>query len=292
MQEGTMNETKIIHNGRLVDEETVRFSLNDTDLLYGYGCYEVLKVRNGLLYFPEDHVERLLSSAEILGFEHDLDRDDLITALRMLVVSLELLDANLRVVVLAHDGRPADWYILPQPAFFPPKNAKTSGVDCLLYQGERHFPKAKSLSMLLSTVAFRAASKRSCYDALLVDRTGEITEGTRTNVFFVDKDAPDTVCTPPASRVLSGITRKTFLQSLDAVGRTWKEAPLRLDEVLGGRYGLLVSSTSTTLVPVARLLDQEGTGVHTLPVFDELKKLSAHYDAWLSAREAELRGTP
>jgi len=27
-------------------------------------------------------------------------------------------------------------------------------------------------------------------------------------------------------------------------------------------------------------------------VFDELKKLSAHYDAWLSAREAELRGTP
>lgn len=286
-----MTETRIIHNGQLVDEETVRFSLNDTDLLYGYGCYEVLKVRGGLLYFPEDHVERLLSSAEILGFDHALDRDDLITALRMIVVSLELVDANLRIVVLAHEGRPADWYIIPQPALFPPQNAKTSGVDCLLHEGERHFPKAKSLSMLLSTVAFRAALKQNCYDALLVDRTGEITEGTRTNVFFVEKTSPETVYTPPASRVLSGITRKTFLQSLDEAGRPWKEAPLRLEEVLTGRYGLLVSSTSTTLVPVSRLFENDGNTVHRLPVFKELRMLSVHYDAWLSTKEAEMRGT-
>ncbi len=287
-----MNETKIIHNGLLVDEASVRFSLNDTDLLYGYGCYEVLKVRDGLLFFPEDHVDRLLSSAQILGVEHTLDRDDLITSLRVLVVSLELVDANLRIVVLAHDGRPADWYILSQPAVFPPKNAKTTGVDCLLYEGERHFPKAKSLSMLLSTVAFRTASLRGCYDALLVDRAGEITEGTRTNVFFVEKDAPETVYTPPSARVLSGITRKTFLQSLDEAGLSWSESPLRLAEVLSGRYGILVSSTSTTLVPVARLLEKDGNTAHTLPVFNELKKLSAHYDAWLSACEAEMRRIP
>lgn len=285
-----MTEAKIIHNGRLVDESSIRFSLNDTDLLYGYGCYEVLKVRSGLLYFPEDHVDRLLSSAEILGFDHTLDRDDLISALRMIVVFLELVDANLRIVVLAHDGRPADWYILPQPALYPPKDAKTGGVTCLLYEGERHFPRAKSLSMLLSTVAFRAASKRGCYDALLIDRTGEITEGTRTNVFFVDKDSPETVHTPPATRVLSGITRKTFLQSLDEGGQPWKETPLRLEDVRSGRYGLLVSSTSTTLVPVARLLENEGNTVQVLPVFDELKNLSVRYDAWLLARETEMRG--
>lgn len=284
-----MNESKIIHNGLLVDESSVLFSLNDTDLLYGYGCYEVLKVRGGFLYFPEDHVDRLLSSAEILGFEHTLDRDDIITALRMIVVSLGLVDMNLRVVVLAHDGRPADWYILPSPALFPPGNAKTSGVPCLLYAGERHFPRAKSLSMLLSTVAFRAATAQGCYDALLVDRNGEITEGTRTNVFFVDTEAPETVYTPPADRVLSGITRKTFLRSLDEAGRTWKEAPLRVEDVLSGRYGLLISSTSTTLVPVARIIDTDGSTVHTLPVFDEQKNLSALYDTWLTAREEEMR---
>lgn len=285
-----MNESKIVHNGRIVDDFSVRFSLNDTDLLYGYGCYEVLKVRHGLLYFPEDHVDRLLSSAEILGFEHTLDRSDMLAALRMIVVSLELVDANLRIVVLAHDGRPADWYIIPQPALYPPKHAKTGGIDCLLYQGERQFPQAKSLSMLLSTIAFRAASRKGCYDALLVARTGEITEGTRTNVFFVDKDAPETVYTPPASRVLSGITRKTFLQALDEAGRPWKESSLRLEHVRSGRYGLLVSSTSTTLVPVARLLENEGNIVHALPVFNELKELSVSYDAWLSARETEMRG--
>lgn len=287
--EGSMKQKKIIYNGKLVDEGTVRFSLEDTDMLYGYGCYETLKVRSGLLYFPEEHVARLIASADAIGFKHNLNEAGLIPSLRNFVVSLNLDNSNLRMVVIGHEGRNADWYILSQPAFFPPVKAKTNGVDCLLFFGERQLPRAKSLSMLLSTIAYRAACERDCYDALLVNRHEQITEGTRTNVFYVEKDQPNLVYTPPASQVLSGITRKTFLHALDDAEMSWIEEPLTLEQAFSGRFGMLISSTSTTLVPVARIYNPEGDLWHTLPVFNKLQTFSTLYDSWLESWEREAR---
>lgn len=282
---------KIIFNGILVEEASVRFSLKDTDILYGYGCYETLKVRNALTFFPEEHVDRLIASAIAIGFEHRLDKSTLLAAINLFVNSQQLLNSNLRIVVIGHESRPADWYILSQEALYPPKNAKSVGLDCLLYFGERQIPQAKSLSMFLSTIAYRAACKQDCYDALLVNRYKQITEGTRTNVFFVAKDQPDIVFTPPASQVLSGITRKTFLHALDEAGISWKEEPLQLEHALNGSFGLLISSTSTTLVPVARIYNPKDSAWHNLPVFNELKTFSSLYHSWLESWEEHKRST-
>lgn len=280
---------KIVYNGKLVHKKAIRFSLEDTDILYGYGCYETLKVRSGLLYFPEEHVSRLIGSANSIGFEHTLKETDLLTSLRLLVGSLKLDNSNLRIVVIGHEGKRADWYIIPQPAFFPPDTAKNKGVDCFLFFGERQIPQAKSLSMLLSTIAYRTASKKGCYDALLVNQHRQITEGTRTNVFYVDKDRPEIVYTPPAAQVLSGITRKTFLRSLDEANLSWKEAPLLLEDALSGKIGLLISSTSTTLVPVSRIYNPETEDWSPLPIFTALEKLSSLYDSWLESWERDVR---
>jgi branched-subunit amino acid aminotransferase/4-amino-4-deoxychorismate lyase len=35
----------------------------------GYGVYETLKCREGLLFFPDFHQERLLDSARLIGLE-------------------------------------------------------------------------------------------------------------------------------------------------------------------------------------------------------------------------------
>ncbi len=273
----------IIHNGTLADDGEAAFNLADTDATYGYGCYETLKVRDGFLYFPEFHAERLSTSARILGLQHDFTASDIVDSLHTLLRASSLNDCNLKIMVIGHDNRPADWYIFALPALYPPAGSALSGVPCLYFHGERHFPQAKSLSMLLSTVAFRKAAAQGCYDALLVNRRDEITEGTRTNVFFAIKGGDGIIYTPPQRDVLSGITRKTFIEAMETRGVAVRERPLPLHDALSGTIGMMVSSTSTRLVPINRLLGSDDGIVVDVPILSLLTDAADAYASWLDA---------
>jgi len=271
----------VLANGSLAGPEALRFSLDDTDITYGYGCYETLKVRDGLLYFAPLHAERLLASARVLGIRHELGADAVARGLEGLVAANGVADCNLKLMLYGREGRAADWYAFLLPPLRPPAGSREGGVDCLVYRGERHFPNAKSLSMLLSTVAFREASGRGAWDALLVNRRGELTEGTRTNLFYLDPAGCDVLYTPPAEDCLPGITRHTLAEALAERGVRVEERRLTLDEALAATYSLFVSSTSSLLLPVRRLLDGERAA--ELPLDARGADYEAIYDAYLAA---------
>lgn len=281
----------VMRNGKIEGPEALLFSLADNDVCYGYGCYETLKVRGGLLYLPEFHAERLIASAEILGIRHETDATSIVRGLGELVAARGEVDCNVKVMLIGHDDRPADWYAFALPAIYPPSDSAERGVRCLAFRGERHFPRAKSLSMLLSTVAFRRASSLGCYDALLVNRREELTEGTRTNLFFADARAPGRAFTPPEADVLSGITRKTCLQALADAGFPCEERALALSDIRSGHIGVLVSSTSTGLVPVRELIgpENEKGEPYRLPFLPELSRVVDIYSRWLESYRAAAR---
>jgi len=254
-----MTGNHIIVNGRLSSPAEAAFQLDDVDVTYGYGCYETLKVRDGVLYFAGFHEERLLRSAAILGIEHSMRPGDLVAALELLNRANALDSCNIKVMMTGHEGRPADWYAFMLPPVVPPATAYGEGVRCLLFRGERHFPAAKSLSMLLSTVAYRSATSVGCYDALLVNGAGEITEGTRTNLFYARRGEADTVYTPPAAAVLEGITRRTLMTALGECGVKTVERPLPVSDAAGGEFALAVTSTSSRVIPVSALIGLAAT---------------------------------
>ena len=283
-----MTGSHIIKNGRIADAAEAVFRLDDTDVTYGYGCYETLKVRDGVLYFPEFHEERLLRSAAILGIATTIRPPEVVDALRLLVRQNAIGDCNIKVMLIGHEGRSADWYAFMLPALVAPATAYTEGASCLLFRGERHFPQAKSLSMLLSTVAFREAARQGCWDALLVNGRGQITEGTRTNVFYARCGESSAIYTPPAVDVLEGITRKTLIMALDEAGIRTVERPLGLAEALSGEFGLAMTSTSSRVIPVGTLLRHQNLAAAdaaarvSLGRCAEIDRASAIYDEYLA----------
>lgn len=289
-----MTGSHIIKNGRIAEAAEAIFQLDDTDVTYGYGCYETLKVRDGVLYFPEFHEERLLRSASILGIVTTIKPSEVVDALRLLVRENAIGDCNIKVMLIGHEGAAADWYAFMVSALVAPETAYTEGASCLLFQGERHFPQAKSLSMLLSTVAYRQAARRGCWDALLVNGRGQITEGTRTNIFYARCGESSVIYTPPAADVLEGVTRRTLMMALEAAGILTVERPLELAEALSGQFGLAVTSTSSRVIAVAELTPPTATGQapglpsHSvdLPLCPEIEYVRVLYDDYL-ARWAE-----
>jgi len=261
-------------NGTLRPITEAVVPLDDLAFAYGFGVYETLKVRRGVLYFPELHEDRLWHSARALGLEHPFQPGEFRRFLDDLVAANQTGDANLKALLIGGPtAADAQLCILQLAPLFPDRKGYTQGGTAITWAGERVYPQAKSLNMLVSYLAYRQARSVDAYDALLVNRHGEITEGTRTNFFVTDGTA---LACAPADQVLEGVTQLTLRQVIRDLGIALEERPLPVAEI--GRWqGAFVTSTSTKVLPL-RQIDQT-----PIPLSPLVNRLRLAYDAWLDA---------
>lgn len=261
-------------NGELRPLAEATVPWDDLAFAYGFGVYETLKVRHGVLYFPERHEERLWHSAHTIGLEHRFQPGDFRRFLDALVEANATGDANLKALLVggtrAEDAR---LVILQLAPLFPDRKNYHQGGTAITWQGERVYPQAKTLNMLVSYLAYREARVQGAYDALLVNRHGEITEGTRTNFFVTDGTA---LACAPAHQVLEGVTQWTVREVIRELNIPLEERPLPLAE-LSQWQGAFLTSTSTKIMPL-RQIDQ--TPIALSPLVDQLRRA---YDQWLDA---------
>ena len=203
---------KAIVNGKLIDKSQATIAIDDKGYFFDFCVYSTLKVLQGKLFFPQFHAERIIESAELLGIKHNLTVMNITKWLDKLVKINNYENSLIRMVLVGDpdDVAYANLYIfaIGSLAFYPNK-FYARGVKVITYLGERPLPKAKSKDLLISVLAFRKAKKHGALDALLVDSTGNIREGTRTNFFAI---AGNKLITPPADQVLGGIAQKLVLK--------------------------------------------------------------------------------
>src|SRR3989344_2916463 len=63
------------HNGEILPIEQAVVPLSNIEYAYGFGVYESIRVANGVQYFVEDHIGRLMESARIIKLEHPFSPD-------------------------------------------------------------------------------------------------------------------------------------------------------------------------------------------------------------------------
>jgi branched-subunit amino acid aminotransferase/4-amino-4-deoxychorismate lyase len=271
------------YNGSLRPVEEAQVSLEDVAFAYGYGVYETLKVRKGIVYFPDLHEERLFTSASIIELEHPFESGQIDGYLRDLIEGNGLSDANLKILLIGSTERGAPGkarlYIMALNPLFPDKRLYRDGATAISFSGERVYPQSKSLSMTVSTLAYGKARQAGAYDALLVDRNGYLTEGTRTNLYYTDGRA---VYTPPADSVLSGVTKITLERLLRRHGISVLERPLLRSE-LPTWSGCFLTSTSSKVMPL-RKVDDITFSIPEL-VFDIMRRYDAFLDAYAAGKE-------
>lgn len=73
-------------DGRIHEGTRVPFDLTDRGLLLGDGVFDTAMALGGRIAFEEEHVERLASSAETLGFA--IDRDRVVAGMRALAARI------------------------------------------------------------------------------------------------------------------------------------------------------------------------------------------------------------
>jgi branched-subunit amino acid aminotransferase/4-amino-4-deoxychorismate lyase len=264
-------------NGELKPLGEATIGADDLAFAYGFGVYETLKVRAGVVHFAPLHEQRLWHSAAILHLEHPWKTGDFARFVQALVAANGVRDANLKALLIGgNTTSEARLYLMCLNPLFPDRKNYSQGGSAITWEGERLYPQAKSLNMLTSFLAYREAKNRGSYDALLVNRRGEATEGTRTNLFVTDGHR---IFTPPASEVLEGVTKLTVQHVIREMGIELLERPLPALE-LSHWSGVFLTSTSTKVMPLALIDDKP---VALSPVVRTLMKA---YDTFLKRYQA------
>ena len=249
----------VILNGKKRPASEASVSLFNPASLNGFGVYESVEVVDGVAFHLHDHLCRLAESARMIEMRLPYDTSTMAGWVRQLVVENGPQDCRVRIVVLGATNADDEPLVAVLPQEMPryPDRYYREGMPLITFEGTRPLPMCKSVSTLVSYLARQQASRCGLREAIL--RTGdEMTEGSRSNVFAV---CQDTLFTPPADRVLSGITREIIIRLAAEAGYDVSESPVYLSKLPAYRE-FLVTSTSMHVIPVVRIDDEvvgEGT---------------------------------
>jgi branched-chain amino acid aminotransferase len=212
-----------IENGQVCD----RTDFDISKIFEDEVVYEVIRIRKGIPIFLSDHFERLGKSAAYTGNKLLLDFDEIRIHILKLINLSDIEEGNIKVS-LKYSPAYTGYLIYYIDAQYPGPELYKSGVKGILYYAERRNPVAKVFNHKLRSSIYSKLIQANAYEALLVNRGGCITEGSRSNVFFIrDK----ILYTAPDQYVLGGITRKKILKICEVEDFDLEFKCLHVDEL-------------------------------------------------------------
>lgn len=263
-------------NGKFYSEKDANISIFDHGFLYGDGIFETLRAYKGKVFKIDEHLDRLSHSARLIKLEIPLTKERLKSAMISTIKKNKLKEAYIRLAIsrgkgelrYSIDSNP-NVVIIAKPFIKYHKNIHEKGVSVITYKGERVLPEVKSTSCMPLVLAKSEAAKKGCFDAILTDRDGFITEGTVSNVFFIKEN---TVCTPK-DNILKGITRGIVIKIAKRIAKI-KETRIKKDK-LHSFDECFLTNTSAEIVPVKKIdgkIIKNSPGIITKKLMEEFRK--------------------
>ena len=111
----------------------------------------------------------------------------------------------------------------------------------------------KSVSLLPNVLGKQQAAEQGAFEAWMVDRDGNVTEGTSTNSWIVTADKR-VITRQLSTAILAGITRASLFKLIAADNYKLEERTFTLAEAKAAAEAFLTSSTSLVL-PVTQIDD-------------------------------------
>ena len=210
--------------------------------------YEVIRVFNGHPIFLKDNLIRLDNSLKKSNIDIDAESLNIPEKLKHFIALEKITEGNLKYVLHFTMGK-MDEYIFQIAHSYPTDKDYQEGVPTITHEAIRKNPGVKYINADLRTLTNRLIHDNRVYEILLVDTEGYITEGSRSNVFFI-KD--QTLYTSPLEYVLPGTSRKRVFDIC-------KNHQIRIEEkrIACNRIDLydvaFLTGTSPLILPINRI---------------------------------------
>jgi branched-chain amino acid aminotransferase len=253
-------------NDALVPKSEAKVSVFDHGFLYGDGIYETMRAYDGVIFMLDEHLIRLYRSASKIGLDVPKSIDEIKAALYDTLKANSLRNAYVRLTISRGYGPIGlDPDLCKEPTFIIiaeemkdyPKSYYARGIKIIIAGTKRNLkdainPQIKSLNFLNNILAKIEAKERNAYEALMLNFSEHLAEGTISNVFFYKEDI---LCTPSIDcGILDGITRKIVIDLAVREGLRVREGLFARDDIYSAGEVFITNSTMEVM-PVSQVDD-------------------------------------
>ncbi len=205
-------------NGKIVKLSNAKISVTDSAFLRGVGVYEVWFVRNGQPHLFYENFREFQRGMKICHIRFSFSAKKIKEIISELLKKNKLSTARVRLT-----ATPENVLIEVTPLPIYPPTASVCTV-----QAERVLPIVKSVNCLVSVLARQEANRKNADEALLVNKCGEVTEGTMSNLFLVKNGK---IFTPPKEDVHPRVVRVLVFRLAKKLKISIQEKKIKLKEV-------------------------------------------------------------
>ncbi len=216
----------------------------------GFSIYEVIRVFEGHPIFLNDNLLRLSNSIKKSNIDMDVENLRIPEKLKNLIRLEHIEEGNIKYV-LHFTGEDIHEYIYQIPHSYPTEEDYNQGVCTVSFRAIRENPEVKYINPVLREATNRLIREKNVYEIVLVDKEGYVTEGSRSNIFFIRNH---TFYTAPTRYVLPGTCRKRIIDICKQHHLDLIEERVAYGE-LGNYEAAFISGTSPLVLPIRRLDD-------------------------------------
>lgn len=249
-------------NGVICDK-----SLNTYRQPDGVAFYEVIRTSKGVPWFYDDHIKRLENGISSKFSLPEGLKGTIKAGIKSLATKETFEEKNLNVTV-TFNASGYSLFIAFAESFYPDMLMYANGVRMITFKAERIDPGVKIVNTTLRQAVNDRLKITGAYEALLINENGIITEGSRSNIFFIDDES--NIVTSPDCLVLPGITRKNVKEICrdEAISIIYKE--ILLSDITGFKSAF-ITGTSPMILPV-KAIDKLTFDV-SFPLINRLREL-------------------
>ena len=254
-------------NGSLIKWDDSNVHILSHTLHYGTGVFEGVRAYNtnngGAIFRLQDHTARLFEAASKLNIQIPLTEDDLNKAQIDVLKANNLNEAYIRPIVylgneslgiratdLSVNVAVAAW---EWPSYMSPEK-KELGLSIIKSSHEQYSNSLHACYKIIgtyinSTMALHEALSKGADEALLLDKNGNISEGSGENIFIVKNGE---IYTPKTDYCLNGLTRQSIIQIAKDQNIKVIETNLKYDDLIKADEAFF-TGTAVEVTPITSI---------------------------------------
>ena len=239
--------------------------LLDSNVLYGDGIFEGIRIYNGRIFKLQEHLDRLMISAqglelkipytvdELTGILIELGRKNNLTGtgyIRLVVTRGHRRDLGINP---RNVGR-ATVFIIARSLQLYPKEFYEKGLSVITAKARRTpqvctNPNIKTCNYVNNILAVIEGNAAEVPEVIMLTLDGKVCECSADNIFIVKDGA---VLTPPAENILVGVTRTIILKLCEKLGIKAGESVFEPREVHSADE-VFLTGTGAEVAPIVQV---------------------------------------
>lgn len=231
---------KNVMNSQIISKEETEILLDKESPK----IYEVIRVIEGRTIFLKEHFERMNESIRLSGTNGCINYDEFKSSIELLIKENSFKHCNIRVSYYYKNEPVIIFYFIK--SYYPSKEEFNEGIHTVTVKMERTNPNIKSFQKELKDNVARIMKENNAFEAILINHDDTVSEGSRSNVFFVKGNK---LITSPDSLVLLGVTRSKVISICEENLIKVEKRKIIFDEIKEFD-GAFITGTSNDVLPI------------------------------------------